>query len=170
LSLVKLLVELHGGSISVESAGRGRGSLFTVRLPLTAERPQAIPPNCSSDGGGLRILIVEDNADSRTTLEKLLSMYGHRVATAPDGHAGLEAFRRDMPDIALLDIGLPGLDGFELARRIRAEMDGKPARLIALTGYGREEDHQAVIEAGFDEHLIKPVDRDALLRVLKKRR
>jgi CheY-like chemotaxis protein len=154
--------------VTVESAGRGQGSKFSVRLPLTAKRPDNTPAVAVPKSKGKRVLVVEDNADSRATLEHLLRFDGFHVLTAADGVAGLEAIRREQPDVALLDIGLPGMSGYEIAKQVRAEFDGQPIRLVALTGYGRAEDHTSVMEAGFDEHLVKPVSRDDLLRVLRK--
>jgi two-component system CheB/CheR fusion protein len=168
LSLVKLLVELHQGSVSVESDGRGKGSRFAVRLPLTHKRPPAPAVGNLPKAANVRVLIVEDNPDSRSTLEHLLRFDGYVVASAADGIAGYDAIRRDPPDVALVDIGLPGLNGYEIARRVRQEFSNRPIRLVALTGYGRAEDHESVIEAGFDEHLIKPVSREELLRVLQE--
>jgi CheY-like chemotaxis protein len=168
LSLVKLLVELHGGEVKVASDGRGMGSKFTVRLPLTARRPDNTPAVEVPKSQRKRVLVVEDNDDSRATLEHLLRFDGFQVLTAADGRAGLDVIRREQPDVALLDIGLPGMSGYEVAKQVRAEMDGQPIRLIALTGYGRAEDHASVMAAGFDEHLVKPVSRDDLLRVLRK--
>jgi CheY-like chemotaxis protein len=168
LSLVKLLVELHGGNVTVESDGRGKGSKFTVRLPLTAKRPDNTPAVAVPKSQGKRVLVVEDNDDSRATLEHLLRFDGFQVLTAADGKAGLELIRQERPDVALLDIGLPGMSGYEVAKQVRAEFDGQPIRLIALTGYGRAEDHTSVMAAGFDEHLVKPVSRDDLLKVLRK--
>jgi two-component system CheB/CheR fusion protein len=168
LSLVKLLVELHGGSVCVKSDGLGQGSTFTVRVPLTNKRPDAAPAVFVSKTTDTKVLIVEDNADSRATLEHLLRFDGYQVSSASDGILGYEAIHREQPDIALLDIGLPGMSGYELARRIRAAFADGRIRLVALPGYGRGEDHTSVMEAGFDEHLIKPVSRDDLLRVLRK--
>ncbi|MGD9636150.1 MAG: CheR family methyltransferase, partial [Pirellulales bacterium] len=168
LSLVKLLVELHGGSVAVESEGRGKGSKFTVRLPLTTKQPDNAPDDSLPTTKCRRVLVVEDNADSRATLEHLLRFDGFHVLTAADGRAGLDAIRREQPDVALLDIGLPSMSGYEIARQVRAELNGRPVRLVALTGYGRAEDHESVMAAGFDEHLVKPVSRDDLLRVLRK--
>lgn len=168
LSLVKLLVELHGGSVSVASEGRGKGSTFVVRLPLTTKRPENPPALIMPRSKGKRVVVVEDNADSRTTLENLLRFDGFEVVTAADGVAGLEAIRREQPDVALLDIGIPGMSGYELAKQVRAEFDSRPIRLVALTGYGRAEDHASVMAAGFDDHLVKPVGRDDLLQALRK--
>jgi CheY-like chemotaxis protein len=113
------------------------------------------------------VLIVEDNHDSRVTLEKLLQLSGCEVFTAADGHAGFDAISRLKPDVALVDIGLPDIDGYEVARRVRGELGELPVRLIAVTGYGRE-DRTAIFKAGFDAHLVKPFDLKELLRTLTK--
>ncbi|HEY3391729.1 MAG TPA: ATP-binding protein [Lacipirellulaceae bacterium] len=168
LSLVRLLVELHGGRVSVESAGKGCGSAFTVRLPLTDKRPQTEKPSNASSHSSLNVLIVEDNDDSRLMLERLLKMDGHNVYTAADGKSGYDVICTYKPDVALLDIGLPIMDGYEVARKVRAELGSAPIRLVALTGYGRSEDHEAVMNAGFDHHLVKPADPRELARVLRK--
>jgi two-component system CheB/CheR fusion protein len=168
LSLVRMLVELHGGSVSVHSGGKSQGSTFTVRLPLTEKRP-AVSPKCDvRQPTDLRVLIVEDNDDGRELLGKLLQLEGYHVSLASNGTAGFEAVCRDCPDVVLLDIGLPGMDGYEVARKIRAELDGRPIRLVALTGYGRAEDHAAIVAAGFDDHLVKPIDPPELKRALRK--
>ena len=170
LTLTRRLVELHGGSIVVNSEGRGKGSEFVVQLPLTANRPSKNEPMDDPGQEPLRILIVEDNADSRQMLETILRLDGYQVATASDGLQGLEAIRSAPPDIALIDIGLPQLDGYQLAKRVRAQHPNAKLRLVALTGYGRDEDRKAVMEAGFDEHLVKPVHPGDLTRVLRKPR
>jgi two-component system CheB/CheR fusion protein len=164
LSLSRVLVELHGGSLSVKSEGQDRGSTFTMRLPLTDKRPEPKLASARPDATGTRVLIVEDNDDSRMILEKLLRNYGCDVATAADGHAGAEAIERDRPDVALVDIGLPGLDGYEVARRIRSHLWGNKILLIAVTGYGRSEDRDAVMKAGFDAHVVKPINAKELVR------
>jgi PAS domain S-box-containing protein len=158
LTLVRQLVELHGGRVEARSAGAGQGSVFTIRLPCArlaaGERPgasdAALPP--------CRILIVEDNADARDMLLALLSLERHEVYTASDGPAGVDAAVRLRPEVALVDIGLPGLNGYEVARRIRATEAGRGMKLIALTGYGQREDTRQAREAGFDLHLVKPVE------------
>ncbi len=119
-----------------------------------------------SPSAGRRILLVEDSADAREALQRLLELDGHAVAVAADGHEALTRAAEVAPDIALIDIGLPVLDGFEVARRLRATPLGSKMRLIALTGYGRSDDRARVMEAGFDGHLVKPVDHDALARQL----
>jgi two-component system, chemotaxis family, CheB/CheR fusion protein len=114
------------------------------------------------------VLIVEDDADNREMLRQLMELDGHRVITAGDGAAGLQAMAEHRPDVALVDLRLPVLNGYEVARRARADADCRCVRLIALTGYGRVQDRQAVLEAGFDEHLVKPVDPDELSRALAR--
>jgi CheY-like chemotaxis protein len=159
LTLVRQLVELHGGQVEAASEGEGCGSRFTVRLPLGA------PASAGDEKAGLddsipgrsRILVVEDNEDARQMLQMLLMLTGHEVHAAGDGPSGLEMARTKKPDIAVIDLGLPGMDGFEVARRLRAGPE-KHMRLIALSGYGQSEDRRKTREAGFDMHLVKPVD------------
>ena len=169
LTLVRYLVHMHDGEVSASSEGLGHGSEFVVRLPLleapaevAAERepkPQAAP-------AAQRVLVVEDNADSRVMLGELLKLWGHWPDLAADGPEGVEAARRSRPDVALVDIGLPGLDGYEVARQIRALPGSDSTYLIALTGYGQPDDRRRSREAGFNAHLVKPVKMDELLRVL----
>ncbi len=172
LTLVRRLVELHGGHVHAESAGRGCGSTFTVHLPLTeqatapgeAARPAAQAPH----EGSRRILLVEDNEDAQTALTMLLELWGHDVVTAQDGLTGVAAAARERPDIALVDLGLPGVDGFEVARRIRATRAGRHMLLVALTGYGSPDDRDRALAAGFDVHLVKPVEPARLLALLSE--
>src|SRR5262249_43553609 len=164
LTLVRRIAELHGGRAEATSDGVGRGSEFTVRLPALAEPPVESPSTGSATTSGLprRIVIVEDNADVLVTLRQALELEGHEVHEASDGPLGLAAILRLRPDVALVDIGLPGFDGYQLARRVRASPTGKSVHLVALTGYGQPEDRQRAIEAGFDTHVVKPVSLDAL--------
>jgi two-component system CheB/CheR fusion protein len=167
LTLVRSLVELHQGTIEASSAGPDRGSEFVIRLPLTHNQPCEGSSGSNSqicnDG---RIVLVEDNHDAREMMEKLLNHEGFQVvATAADGAEGFEAIMRERPSFGLLDIGLPKLDGYQLARKLRSEL-GQSIRLIALTGYGRDEDHEAVLQAGFDGHLVKPVTIAQLREIL----
>jgi PAS domain S-box-containing protein len=167
LTLVRQLVELHGGRIEARSAGPGQGSVFTIRLPL-ASTTAARGTNERVEGAApCRILIVEDNADARDMLLALLSLERHDVVTASDGPAGVDAALRERPDVALIDIGLPGLSGYEVARRIRATESGRSIKLIALTGYGQSEDMRQAREAGFDLHLVKPVEPRRLDEALR---
>jgi signal transduction histidine kinase/CheY-like chemotaxis protein len=167
LTLVRRLADLHGGTVTAESEGLGRGSSFTLRLPaveppanLPQARPIAPPPVSRT------VLIVEDNHDARATLRELLETAGHTVHEAIDGPRGLDAALKLRPEVAFVDLGLPGMDGLELARRIRASPEGRGLRLVALTGYGSAADRARSREAGFDVHLVKPVDRETLERVL----
>jgi PAS domain S-box-containing protein len=166
LALVRALVELHGGTVSARSAGPGLGSEFSVRLPLVPEQAAAVDRWSPGRLTRRRILIVEDNADTRETLRALLELDGHAIETASDGPQGLDLARRTRPDVALVDIGLPGIDGYEIARRLRA--DGEKVYLIALTGYGQPEDRTRSMEAGFDAHLVKPVDPGDVTRALSR--
>ena len=167
LTLVRRITELHGGSVDAASAGTGHGSTFTVRLPALAAPP--VPPPAAvaarADGKTRRILVVEDNVDAREMLRHLLNLAGHEVHEAADGPAGLEAALRLRPDVALVDVGLPGFDGYQLARRVR-ENPGPFIYLVALTGYGQPDDRRHAVEAGFDAHLVKPVNPDALLAAI----
>ena len=158
LTLVKRLVELHGGAVEVGSDGPGRGATFTVRLPRVAAPPEPTAGQRPAGGQRLRILIVEDNADARDMLSAALRLQGHEVHVAGDGPTAVTAALKLAPDAALVDIGLPGFDGYEVARRIRAATARPPTRLVALTGYGQPEDRRRTRDAGFDDHLVKPVD------------
>lgn len=169
LTLVKTIVELHGGMVAAASAGPGHGSEFTVTLPLLHSREIVTPPqpaHASSASRLLHIAVVEDNSDSRTTLESLLRLEGHTVEAAEDGLRGLEIIQRSRPDVALIDIGLPGLDGFELARRVRSDAASSNLYLIALTGYGMPADREKAIASGFDSHLVKPLNLQELTKLL----
>lgn len=168
LTLARTIVELHGGKITVRSDGPGTGSEFQVRIGLTDKRPAEAGPPPSPPSGQLKVVVIEDNADSRQLLERLLKLDGCEVVTAGDGIEGYQAIVQQQPDVALVDIGLPQMDGYEVAKKVRSELAGRPIRLIALTGYGRLEDRHAVMEAGFNEHLVKPVDPADLARALSK--
>jgi CheY-like chemotaxis protein len=171
LSLVKGLVDLHGGNIEAKSGGAGRGSEFVVRLPVAAETPFQEPARPDEDGGQLpvrkrRILIVDDNRDSADSLTMLLQIVGHEVHTAYDGEQAIEAARALRPEIALLDIGMPKLNGYAACRCIREQPWGQGMYLIALTGWGQEEDRRGSEEAGFNYHMVKPVDPAVLMKLL----
>lgn len=170
LTLVQRLVRLHGGRVEVSSPGPGRGSVFTVRLPL-AGRPLVGMPAMSTTravSAPRRILLVEDNDDARETLRHLLELEGHVVHEAEDGTGAVEVALREQPDVAIIDIGLPGLDGYEVARRIRWRPEGQRIVLVALTGYGTADDHARSQAAGFDAHLVKPVDPGTLTRTIAR--
>jgi signal transduction histidine kinase/CheY-like chemotaxis protein len=165
LTLVKNLVEQHGGSVRAYSGGRGSGSEFVVRLPfagragaVAAAAPKSAAPAVSAENGGMRrIVIIEDNADIRDLLRIKLRKLGHRVEVAEDGLKGLEKVLTVKPEIALVDIGLPALDGYEVARRVREAL-GASIYLVALTGYGQADDKRKALESGFNVHLTKPAD------------
>ncbi len=167
LTLVRRLVELHGGTIEAWSAGPGRGSRFTVRLPLVTRRPAGTSVQTGFETRRLRrILLVEDNQDAREMMRQYLEMAGHTVFEADDGTVALQAARALRPDVAIIDIGLPGLDGYAVARELRTMPEGKSLRLVAVTGYGMPDDRRRAREAGFDAHVVKPVDPDELARLL----
>jgi two-component system CheB/CheR fusion protein len=172
LTLVRGLVKRHGGSVTAHSDGEGCGSEFVVMLPLSQQTPESVGPREVSQmldtmHHPLRIVIVEDNEDSRMMMCELLEVSGFECQSAADGARGLELIRQTRPDVALVDIGLPELDGLEVARRLRQDPLTRGTHLVALTGYGQREDRQAVSAAGFDTHLIKPVDFDKLLKMLR---
>jgi PAS domain S-box-containing protein len=168
LALVKTLVLLHGGSVHATSEGAGQGSLFTVRLPRLLEVPAASNEDgtATAEASPRSVLIVDDNVDAAHSLGMLLDLAGHRVAYAYDGKGALDSLVRQHPDVVLLDIGLPGMDGYAVARRVREECLGKQPVLVALTGYGQAEDHHFAREAGFDHHLVKPVEPSRLMALL----
>jgi signal transduction histidine kinase len=170
LTLVRKLVEMHGGSVEARSPGPGHGSVFLVRLPARTEprdgaatRDRAVP---AVPAARRRILLVEDNADAAEVLAEYLESLGHEVTVAHDGPAALEAAARVHPEIALLDIGLPGMDGYEVGRRLRQDAGTGGPVLVALTGYGQEEDRKRSRDSGFAHHLTKPFEAAALERLL----
>ena len=167
LTLVRRLVELHGGRVEAASPGPGRGSVFTVRLPALVDPAQedARAAKAPDAPRRQRILIIEDNPDNREMMRILLETSGNEIYEAPDGVSGVEMTIQLQPDTVLIDIGLPGIDGYEVARQIRSKLRDR-SRLIALSGYGQEKDRQRASEAGFDDHLLKPVDPSRLLAIL----
>jgi signal transduction histidine kinase/CheY-like chemotaxis protein len=169
LALVRRLVELHSGTIEAASAGSGKGARFTVALPAipAAVTPEGDPHRAGSQRGRmLHILVVEDNEDGRETLAMMLRIGGHHVDEADSGPGGLASLKALHPDIAIVDIGLPGFDGYEVARRTRATPDISATRLVALTGYGQDDDRRNARAAGFDWFLVKPANMDALEDIL----
>lgn len=163
LALVKRLAEMHGGTVSAASEGPGRGAVFTVRLPA-AVRPHQQPDVTTGEqrAGPRRVLIIEDNDDARQMLHAALALGGHEVREAPDGATGLKAAAEARPDVVLIDIGLPDIDGYEVARRLRADRTKGRMALIALSGYGQPQDLKRAFDAGFDTHLTKPVAAELL--------
>ncbi|MCU1278181.1 MAG: histidine kinase [bacterium] len=171
LTLVRSLVTLHGGTVTAESEGSGHGSSFIVRLPsrvqLVSLPATAVRDDVCGAGPGLRIVIVDDNADLRETLQSLLESCGHDVTTAEDGRSGLRRILAEKPEAAIVDIGLPSMNGYEVATQVRAAL-GDSIVLVAMTGYGQPEDRASALAAGFDVHLTKPVAADALFGALTR--
>jgi CheY-like chemotaxis protein len=171
LAIVRTLVQLHGGTVSAHSEGPGRGSRFTVRLPASAG--VAVPTRAPALSipvaqGQRRILLVDDNVDAAVTMAELLGNFGFDVKCAHDADGAFETLRAFDAELALLDIGLPLVDGYELARRLRRDPAAQGLKLVALTGYGRENDREQALAAGFDGHLVKPVPVQSLLEMIGK--
>jgi CheY-like chemotaxis protein len=173
LSLVRRLVLLHEGTVEAHSDGPGRGSEFVVKLPITAAPAADSPIRAERTlahavGARKRVLIVDDNADGANSLGHLLAALGHETAMVYDGQAALDRAEAFGADVVLLDLGMPGLDGFEICRRLHASVSSHRPRIVAMTGWGREEDRARTAAAGFDGHLVKPVDLGALARLLEE--
>jgi signal transduction histidine kinase len=170
LALTQRLVQMHGGNVKASSEGLGKGSRFQVELPLVARKdapaePRSAAPDAASAGKGLNILIADDNIDAAETLAVLLEVLGHKVVQAHDGEAAVAAAALARPQVVILDIGMPRLNGYDACRRIRAQLQPPPV-MVALTGWGQEQDIAKSQAAGFDRHLVKPVGADALEAVL----
>ncbi len=173
LALVRSLVELHGGEVGGVSAGAGQGSRFTVRLPLAGPPQVQIERRAVARTGSVteqQVLVVDDNTDAADMLGMLLEADGHAVTVVHGSQAALDAVEKSFPGVCILDIGLPEMDGYELARRIRAHSRMHGALLVAVTGYGQDSDRKKALDAGFNEHLVKPVDTGKLLQMLASRR
>jgi CheY-like chemotaxis protein len=174
LALVKSLVALHGGSVQARSEGLGQGSEFSISLPCAARAPAAAANDGDGaagtvpDNGSLRVLVVDDNADAAQMLAALLEVQGHAVSVEYDARGALARARSEQPDVLLLDIGLPDMDGYELARRLRAQPENANATLVALTGYGQNQDRDEARQAGFDHYLVKPADLNEVNEVLAR--
>jgi CheY-like chemotaxis protein len=168
LTLVRRLVELHGGTIVASSAGEGQGSRFVVRLKRTAstEPASGLSAPVERRAKPRRVLLIEDDADAREMLRMTLELAGHAVYAAPDGLRGLELLNVVRPDVGIIDIGLPAMDGYEVAKRIRTLPHGRRMLLLALTGYGSPTDATRAFEHGFDHHLVKPIDPDRLASLI----
>ena len=173
LTLVKELVEMHGGEVEAHSSGVGHGSEFTIKLPVSTQASSDFAPEPPAPepapANGCRILIVDDNVDSATSLALLMELASNETRTVFDGVEAVQAAALFRPEVVLLDIGMPKLDGYETARRIRAQPWGKNMFLVALTGWGQDEDRQKSKDAGFDAHLVKPVDHAELVTLLANR-
>ena len=173
LALAKGIVELHGGRIEVASAGVGKGSRFTVRLPGASLAASVAVAGGEARNGkagpNKRILLADDNRDAAESLAIILRLEGHDVELAYDGHAALAAYAKLKPDVALLDIGMPNANGYDVARQIRAAPDGRDVLLIAITGWAQDSDKAQSRAAGFDHHLTKPIEPETLIGLLAPR-
>jgi PAS domain S-box-containing protein len=174
LALARSIAELHGGTLTAQSEGRDRGSEFTLRLPLLDQR--AVPEVAATTEGpssrplvARRVLVVDDNVDAAITLDMLLQSLGHETRVAHDGARALQIAVEFRPDVVLLDIGMPGINGYEVARRLRSMERDRPFKIVAITGWGQEGDREKSREAGFDLHLVKPVDLSELTRILQEK-
>jgi CheY-like chemotaxis protein len=165
LSVVKRLVEMHGGAVDVASEGQGRGTTVTIRLPRI-EVPPHVVRQAPTAGAARRGLVVDDSTDAADALAMLRELEGHEVSTAYTAAAALEKAERFQPEIAFIDIGLPQMDGYEVARRLRANERCRAIRLVALTGYGQPDDRDEARRAGFDHHLVKPADLESVDAIL----
>jgi CheY-like chemotaxis protein len=167
LSIVKRLVEMHGGSIEASSDGDGRGSEFRVRLPVAPAEPASDDQDALPEGSpGHRVLVVDDNRDAALSLALMLRLMGNETQTAHDGQEALDVAAVYQPNLILLDIGMPRLNGYDTARQIRQRPWGKSVRLVALTGWGQDEDRRKSHDAGFDAHMVKPIEPAALEKLL----
>jgi CheY-like chemotaxis protein/two-component sensor histidine kinase len=170
LTLARSLIELHGGAVHVESPGPGQGSTVTVSLPLPGLHDHANPPHdgvAAQPQRPRKVLVVDDDQAVADSLSMVLTLAGHEVETAYDGVTALEAAQRQRPEIVLMDIGMPGMDGYSVAREFRRRADLREALLVAVTGWGADEDRWRTREAGFDIHLVKPVDYETLETLLR---
>ncbi|HEY5677531.1 MAG TPA: hybrid sensor histidine kinase/response regulator, partial [Myxococcales bacterium] len=165
LTLVQRLVTLHGGSVRARSEGPGKGSEFEVRLPLETAAPHAAEPAPAKAPAGRTVIVVEDNADSREAMQIALEHMGHRVISSTDGNAAIRSALAERPDVMIVDLGLPGKNGFEVARAVRQAL-GTAVRLVALTGYGQPDDRERALAAGFDVFLTKPAELEAIGRAM----
>jgi signal transduction histidine kinase/CheY-like chemotaxis protein len=168
LTIVKRLAELHGGAVHAASEGPGKGSRFVVRIPLASGAVKTEPQveRRVSKARPRRVVVIEDNPDVRETLRTIVAMWGHEVSLASDGRAGIDLVLRDRPDVALIDVGLPGINGYDVARAIRSTLRNGEIRLIAITGYGQPSDKEQALQAGFDTHLLKPISPEVLEELL----
>jgi len=169
LALVRNLVKMHGGIVDAHSSGPGEGSEFVVKLPLTLPPGASVPAVAERQNAvsRKRIIVVDDNDDQVQSLAMLLTMMGHDVAQAANGHDAIERAIRFKPDLMLIDIGMPGMEGYDVARQIRERPDTRSIRLVAQTGWGGDVDRQRSKDAGFDDHLVKPLTPTTLEEVIR---
>ncbi|GAC1308546.1 MAG: hypothetical protein NVSMB14_13170 [Isosphaeraceae bacterium] len=172
LTIVRSLAELHGGTVSATSEGPNQGSEFIVRLPVAVESSNSIsnPRVVASETPRrvARVLVVDDNVDTAQGMGRILKLLGHQVEIAHDGPTAIALAQKHQPEFVLLDIGLPGMDGYQVATRLKAEDWCRKCVIIAVSGYGQEDDRRRAREAGFDHHLVKPVDHESLLGLLAR--
>jgi two-component system, chemotaxis family, CheB/CheR fusion protein len=173
LNLVRSIIKMHGGSVQASSAGLGHGSEFAIRLPLLLREAQPAPatqeePRSKGESSARRVLVIDDNKPAADSLAKLLRFTGHEVRTAYDGPTGIELARVQAPDVVFCDIGMPGMSGWEVARLLRRDLGLQNALLVALTGYGMEDDKHRSQEAAFNVHLVKPAVLDDLQKLLAR--
>jgi len=167
LTLVRQLATMHGGVVEAESRGIGQGSTFIVRLPLSSQ-PAPTTPAEPAAAPAFTVLLIEDNEDARSMLSKVLALSGHQVLEAANGIDGIALAERERPAIAIVDIGMAGMDGYEVARRLRANPHTADIGLVALTGYSQPADRQQALDAGFDEHMVKPAALEELLQAITR--
>jgi CheY-like chemotaxis protein len=174
LTLARTLVEMHGGTIEARSPGEGQGSEFVICLPVSSSSAPAVSPRGDTAARALtdscRILVIEDNADQAQTLAALLALWGYEVKTANEGTEGITTAEEFKPDVVLVDLGLPGISGYEVARRLRKHAQLKDVCIVAQTGWGDTNDRRRTREAGFDHHLLKPLDPEDLRAVIARKR
>jgi CheY-like chemotaxis protein len=169
LALARRLIEMHGGEIAAHSDGPGHGAVFVITIPLCeAAAARQAPPQIDVPHVASRVVIIDDNQDAADTMSMLVEQLGGSARTAHDAASGLAAVQEFHPDIVFLDIGMPGMDGYEACRRIRQQPSARNVVVVAVTGWGRSQDKQRALDAGFDAHLTKPVDPTALARVLAR--
>jgi len=168
LTLARRLVALHGGSIAASSDGIGRGTVFTVRIPLSGSMPEAagLAPASTQNAPRRRVLLADDNVDFANSLASLLTAHGHDVRVVHDGAEALRVAAEFLPECAFLDIGMPKVHGYEVARRLKASPATADCVLVAVTGWGQEDDRRRARDAGFDRHLVKPIDPEQLEAIL----
>jgi len=171
LTLARSLTEMHGGSLEASSPGLGQGSTFTVRLPAVAQHAAEEAEAAREDeAGGLKVLVIDDNRDSADSATDVLRLLGNQVETAYDGETGIQLAHKLQPHMILLDLAMPGMDGFEARKRLREQSGASRAYLVAMTGFGNEEDKRRTRDAGFDAHLTKPVELESLVALLNEAR
>jgi two-component system CheB/CheR fusion protein len=169
LTLTRSFIELHGGSVTAKSDGKDRGCQFEIRVPVTKKRlPKQSPPTRPTRRVR-SVVLVEDEEDARDMIAESLRLDGYKVTVAADGDQGLATILHERPEVAIVDISLPGMNGYDIAAQVRKTLPSKETKLVAMTGFGRDSDRQKALQAGFDEHLVKPASSEAIERVLTRK-